>query len=627
MQVMTTVGRSSLRLLQRTMLATSTAPRRRPGASFEPTGTCGLAFPRQTGLSFGSVRDMLPVGKSSTDSRGFMTTASRRFSVLFRYRDLIANTISEHKAILAQKGSCWWGWWKRPTEDGRDDVWEPIKDEIAKNGFVDVGLFDSGATADESAVRIARVTQIVPPERSGAGFVAPSLGAEQQPFIPEYYRRSPFSRAWLRMTSIGEPVAFFGKYSFDKPPPLPQIAPEHLNRLEGKRILDRDELRAMDTTVWHVRESQDTDSSERFLAPGQRLLLPHSRSPIAMVGNAILHLTDLHFAAEPHRKEHYWGYQNDHDPKMVEEIGAAVASKKIGLIVVTGDLTFVGSPDEFKLAGKSLNALLGKFGLGSEQLVVVPGNHDIVWTQAGATYEPGKPVSYDLTAAAKQYREFYRIVMQHEAHPKLSMARRFITPSGVVVDVGGLNTSSLETGKDYLAGMGRTHPTALREVADTLLWNGEPTLALRLLALHHHVTATEDVEDPSEFAKGFGMAIDAKKTLREAAKLGIHLVLHGHRHRAFVWRETVYGLPEDAQDSWSLGDVAILGGGSAGSSEVPNKSNYFNLIDIRSNEVHVDLYRSRECASFAVSRSWRAGLNFHEGRIVLGAWMPTSANG
>ena len=95
--------------------------------------------------------------------------------------------------------------------------------------------------------------------------------------------------------------------------------------------------------------------------------------------------------------------------------------------------------------------------------------------------------------------------------------------------------------------------TVFSGVRKELGWETEgASLSLRILVLHHHLTATENFESPDEYSKGFGMAIDAKKILRDAADCGVHLVLHGHRHRVFVWREGVYALPDSRPRNGSL---------------------------------------------------------------------------
>lgn len=545
---------------------------------------------------------------------------------LFRYRDLIADTLTEHRKIIESPDNsqgCWWGWWKRPSEDGRPDVWNSLQQQIASNGFAVIGLFNSGATEDSTAVVRARVEEVIVPEKGANGFIAPVLGVEQLELVPEYYRKSPFSRAWLRITDIDSAQSeFFCKYSFSVPPQLPGIPPHYLSRLKGKIIKDREELRAMDTTIWQVRPKNDGDHDEKFLAPGIRITDAVSIEAVKVVGNKILHLTDLHFATGDHRKQHVWSYAGESKRStLAESVGMAMAGQGIGVVVVTGDFTFMAAEEEFRQAAASMNQLLGSLGLGPDHMVIVPGNHDIQWRKsASEKYKPDAKVESASGEATKNYREFYRRLLQHTGSDSLSMGRRYLFPHGGVVDICGLNSSNLESGKNFLAGMGRVDPTEFARVRMSMGWATRDHHALRLLIMHHHLTATEDVESPAEFSKGFGMAIDAKKILREAAKAGVHLVLHGHRHRVFVWRESVFENPEEIQKSWELGDVSILGGGSAGSNDVIDNKNYFNVLDVSSTAIGLQIYRSKRTSQFEHVQSWKAALTMAEGRPVLASW-------
>jgi hypothetical protein len=148
---------------------------------------------------------------------------------------------------------------------------------------------------------------------------------------------------------------------------------------------------------------------------------------------------------------------------------------------------------------------------------------------------------------------------------------------------------------------------------------GTPSAALRILALHHHLTLTDDLEDEGEYEKGFGMAIDSMKTLRKAAKNGVQLVLHGHRHRSFIWRSAVYELPEIVKERWSLGHVSILGAGSCGSSAVKN-GNCFNVIQVKARQVDVAMYRSMNRDNFERFQTWQAELSLGENGLVMGDW-------
>jgi len=85
-------------------------------------------------------------------------------SFLFRYRDLVAATLEEHRKIITEHGWCWWGWWKRPSEDSRSDIWRELEQQTEAGQPVPVGLFDSGS----GKVYRALVAGIIEPDSSGA---------------------------------------------------------------------------------------------------------------------------------------------------------------------------------------------------------------------------------------------------------------------------------------------------------------------------------------------------------------------------------------------------------------------------------------------------------------------------
>ena len=189
-----------------------------------------------------------------------------KIEFLFRFRDLVAHTLNEHEAIIKEHGSCWWGWWKRPSEDNRLTVWSKLAEEAKNNpstGGLPVGLFDSGT----GKVHSAWVTEVILPESDSAttsGRI--DVPAAEKKLVPAYYRDSPFSRAWIRIVKIEHDIAFFGEFSFAEAPKLPNYDPATLNRLKDKVIVDPDELRGMDTTIWAVRPKRPEDPSQTKLS-------------------------------------------------------------------------------------------------------------------------------------------------------------------------------------------------------------------------------------------------------------------------------------------------------------------------------------------------------------------------
>ena len=538
---------------------------------------------------------------------------------LFRFRDLVASTIEKHREVIRIHQRCWWGWWKRPTEGGRNDDWEALQREVNASAQLIVGLFDSG----EGKVYAAYVTRVVPPLDDPNG--TPPLPNEgEKEYVPEYYRQSPFSRAWMELSNIDpKPIDFFGSYSFAEAPPLPLYPSKVLASFRDKVIKSPDELRGMDVTIWRIRPRSDGDRDETIILTIPLLPSALSLDVRELKSTTILHITDPHFATGSNRKKHVWALESEtprSGPTLCDAISQSLNGRQIGLVVITGDFTFVGDRAEFKEASASVNRLLGLLNLDRDRLVIMPGNHDIQWSQ-NAAYSDDLEVKAAPAVAVQNYADFYQALFGHSPDSRLSMARRFILPSGIVLETCALNSSSLETGKSFLAGMGKIEEAAFDGIAKKFHWE-ETSASLRILALHHHLVLTENLEPFRDYYRGFGLCIDAPNTLRMAARNGVHLVLHGHKHRVFVWSSSVYELPEHTEPSWELGRVAVLGGGSAGSIETDSDTNYFNLIDVGSSKVNLTMFKSKSSGAFRKMAEWKAelSLNPSTSRLLMSDW-------
>jgi 3',5'-cyclic AMP phosphodiesterase CpdA len=547
---------------------------------------------------------------------------------LFRYRDLIdKDTLARHRELIDEFGACWWGWWQRPGEDQRTDRWLALGKLAAAT--TRIGLFDSDPDKPNGQIHLATLSAVIMPTSLGA---APSVPEGESRLIPAYYRSTAFSSAWLKLTCIDKeplvPSEFFQQYSYAKAPALKGISDVDREKYANKQIVDAAELRSMDATIWEVRPRQEGDGTERILSASARVNDPLSSEPIALKSGLILHLSDLHFATEKFRSQHRWKLIGEDSATLHSRVVQALkkndAHEKIGLVVISGDLTYVASDTEFYEAFRFIHALLGALRLGPEHLVIVPGNHDIAWTKKhDEVWDATLPVDEAHGEATRAFRKFYERVFRHRPSDKLSMARRFILPSGLVLEVGALNTSALESGKNWLAGMGRIADGAFDEIQSSLSWQGRGP-SLRLLVLHHHLNAVEDVLPTGEYRTGFGMASDARQTIRKAAEAGVQLALHGHRHLPFVSIEQVYAALDAEQADWKLGRVAVIGSGSAGSTEVNADKNYFNLLEVAPEAVRLTMFRARSPehtrGDFTPLKGWTSKLSWECGQLHLSDW-------
>jgi hypothetical protein len=288
---------------------------------------------------------------------------------LFRYRNLLTDdTLGEHRAIIDREGSCWWGWWQRPAEDTRSEFWNELMRE-AQRGPVEIALFDSDPDT-RGSVHVAKLVEVIPPGEQGR---APRIPEDELHLVPSYYRETPFSSAWMRLNKIAnEPLApadFYRHHAFRRPPQLAHIDPKQRERFLDKLVLDADELRSMDTTIWELRKARAGDRDERILTASSRVTEALSPQPILLRSGWVLHLSDLHFTSKAGRRmEHRWQLINEGTSTLHERILHALRQElgsepEIGLVVISGDLTYRASRDEFYEAFP-LSSERGRLNLG-----------------------------------------------------------------------------------------------------------------------------------------------------------------------------------------------------------------------------------------------------------------------
>ncbi len=190
-------------------------------------------------------------------------------------------------------------------------------------------------------------------------------------------------------------------------------------------------------------------------------------------------------------------------------------------IVVTGDLTHIGLPDEFRQARHWLERL----GAGGD-VTIVPGNHDVyarhAWSDTFALWEPWMRSDTDVKRPSVGGRA--------DVFPSLRIR------NGVAL----IGLSSAVATAPFLA-TGSLGAAQLARLAAVLQETGSRGL-FRAVLLHHPPTeGTEKWRKRLTDAAALGEVLSA---------CGAELVLHGHSHRALhssIQREAgnipVFGIP------------------------------------------------------------------------------------
>jgi predicted MPP superfamily phosphohydrolase len=394
-------------------------------------------------------------------------------------------TVAAHQKILGSKGAVWWGWWKKREELFRPELLKELQ-QSAEAEPISIGLVNRKGPEEFYAAACAAVVF----SEDGTPIASPDAT-----ITPDYYAEAVFP-AWFRFTHF-EPMRM----------------QEFVHRFGA--------VPSLDPTMYEVTW-QD----------GVARLLPEpdwSMEISETGGDAILHLSDLHFG-----QDH--GFLLDRsrpgqgiESQPLQDIIANRISElraHVGVVVVSGDLITRGDANGYPHAVTFLDQLLGSLGLERKHCVIVPGNHDL-WTldleRPSRTYAHEGP--YKLFASG-----FFRMDFQD-----LYRVRRFRTKRGLELIFVELNSARLRSDalRDYGYVAKHRYSGLLAFVNGVLDQEDPRPNAILFAVLHHHVLPVATVSIPED-KRPVSMCLDAGELIEEFQKHAIRFVLHGHQHAPFV---------------------------------------------------------------------------------------------
>jgi predicted MPP superfamily phosphohydrolase len=248
-------------------------------------------------------------------------------------------------------------------------------------------------------------------------------------------------------------------------------------------------------------------------------------------GIHILHLSDLHLENE----EQAQVYRTQLETDLIHELDV----KRLGYLVLSGDVANVATEGEYKAAFALLDGLVKRFSLDPSRVVLVPGNHDLNWGLSRRAYpfvyrdELSAPPEKGTYIAAgdegvllrkdELYQQrfapfsdqFYRRAYGGQAYP-LAYGEQtlFVEREEDRFLFLGLN-SSWHVDHHYRDRAG-IHMGALRQALDRLL-DGAYDGWLKIAVWHHPVTGRQGMND--DF-------------LQLLTVHGFQICMHGHIHEA-----------------------------------------------------------------------------------------------
>jgi 3',5'-cyclic AMP phosphodiesterase CpdA len=472
-------------------------------------------------------------------------------TMALRFRDLLTEgTIRRHRDLIARHGYVWWGWWDKPGEPVPRNTFAHFQQEIQRVKGLPVYLVDSGS----HRCYMALLTRI---QTTSTEEPIPSPDPSR---VPSYYRTRR-CKAWFRFERIRDAEASeVREYSYDEVDEYLVDATGDLFR--NKRCFSVEELLSRHRTIYFLQPYRE-------FHPDYHLRLVHTKlpsnfiveRPVARDSTFVLHLSDLHFGPK-HRFETRRGRVNRNLAALiVQDVRRVYGGMAPAALIISGDLTWSGEPNEFEQAASFVRQLCSDLALGPEHLIIVPGNHDVQWSNHDHNdYDRSRAVERPREEAEANYRTFYRGVFGLPATPYLQLARRYLLANWVTLDIVGLNSSRLE--QRHFAGYGYVSSEQLDEAAQTMNWSDERYRTMyRMLVLHHHVIPVTPREEITTYDRIYSLTLDAGQLTYKALELEVDLIGHGHMHQPFA---TSLSRAIKGNSFPSMRSVGVVGVGSGG---------------------------------------------------------------
>ncbi len=474
-------------------------------------------------------------------------------TLILRFVDFGDPTIDLHEAVLNRNGEVWWGWWKKSHEDARHHVLEAVAGKVP----VTIGLVNRRsqrfyrARCDKVAVAPAG-EMICSPERE---------------LTPEYYNEGVFP-AWFHFQEIEE------------------IDLDEWNETFGGfgEPTGDDTLYPIDDAPAPYEPSAETPLYE-LGAPGE----------------AILHLSDIHYGSDH-------GFRLDskklEGASMRQRIMEALTAieVRVGVLVISGDITTGGDLHAMQTTAlEEIKALVADLGLQLENVVVVPGNHDIKLLEA----EFG---SYKHELGFRTFLD--QLFGDGVREPDAVCA--FETPAGRTLNFATLNSVRLSSRDTRQYGyVGPRSKFVFDALSERNAGRDSEELAregiFNFAVLHHHLISGALMTDPPPTAP-VSLTLDAGRIIAEAQAAGVHAALHGHEHLPFIGSAARQEPLE--QNDWDgyKRPLMVIGGGSAGAKfqRLPTRmrDNTFGLYEPVDGALDVSVYRfNQEVTPHAMLRT------------------------
>ncbi len=321
----------------------------------------------------------------------------------------------------------------------------------------------------------------------------------------------------------------------------------------------------------------------------------------------LIHLSDIHFGkkldgTEMHRFRASKSPLSD-QRTLAEHIVSECGEEKkddIGIfIIISGDIAFQAIQEEYEQARLFIKSLITELGIEPEQIVIVPGNHDVNWKLSDhqTTQRFDEFLIFAKNVFESKFETLYPFIkwdfglLSPRPTPEQILSIHEAPEHGIVFV--GFNTCVMEDHELHFGAIGKEQV----KLAESALTNIDPSW-IRVAVMHHHVLPLESrlsldangAEMDGTIVRDYGLVE------RELHALGFDMVLHGHKHEPGIRiSQLVHAFSTHPRKS-----LIVCGAGSTGVEKVELPDDWGN---------HFAIYRIQEgirrAGSSFVDIEWR----------------------
>lgn len=394
--------------------------------------------------------------------------SSKLKTIILRFRDLsVSDTIQRHNDICESLGYVWWGWWSKPQEKIPFDEFALLERKAHEDDGFEWFLFDSG----KKCLYKALCTDIRY-KTTGERMECP-----EKDKTPSYYSDSIYL-AWFKFAQItgplqnSEALSLLRKHSYLRVDHFFESERSAFTPFYNKRVYSLDELADQQRTIWFIRNFEKGDSSHEIHSFSSSLNDDKNVDQEFRIlpTQDVLWISDLHFSNRHHAFGILPGSDNRLQTRLHKELSELNQKEHtLSHIIISGDLTFEASKEEYASALEFVNFMRSTYNLNDNCYSICPGNHDLKFSEKPYAEDDKVTIAYDSSKEA--YIDFYRQVFGADPTESLYSIRRFLTPDLVPIEVIAINSCLLQQDKDHFRGMGYVGNDQRNEIEGKIVEN------------------------------------------------------------------------------------------------------------------------------------------------------------